>query len=78
MANERSDEETKHQATCLPPFLTTTEFSRLTNLSTATIRRRCQAGEVASIVVSTRGDRRIPASEVDRLHSEAAASRAQP
>jgi excisionase family DNA binding protein len=59
----------------LPKFLTTSEFSRLTHLSVATVKRLCAAGEIAHVVVSDRGDRRIPASEVTRLAVEAEANR---
>lgn len=35
----------------------------------------CVRGEVAHVVVSERGDRRIPASEVDRLLDDAEQAR---
>jgi excisionase family DNA binding protein len=58
-----------------PAFLTTTEFARRTRLSRATVRRMCVSGAIAHVVISPRGDRRIPSSEVDRLRLEAEANR---
>ena len=58
-----------------PAFLTTAEFSRRVHLSTATVKRLCDAGEIAHVRVSDRGNRRILASEVDRLRGEALANR---
>jgi len=58
-------------------FLTTGQFSRRTRLSVASVKRMCDAGQIASIVVSDRGDRRIPASEVDRMLAEAEQNRAR-
>jgi excisionase family DNA binding protein len=61
----------------VPAFLTTGEFARRVGLSPATIKRLCGQGELAYVVISDRGDRRIPASEVDRLVAEAQANRSQ-
>lgn len=58
-----------------PVFLTTGEFCALTGISPTTAKRMCARGQVAHIVISDRGDRRIPAREVDRLLAEADASR---
>ena len=44
-------------------------------LSSATVKRQCDRGEIASIVISDRGDRRIPVSEVYRLLEDAQANR---
>ena len=59
-----------------PLFVTTGEFSTMTSLSETTIRRMCDRGDLASIVISERGDRRIPWREVERLLSAAEANRA--
>jgi hypothetical protein len=61
--------------TVSPAFLTTGEFARRSCLSVATVKRLCDRGAIAHIVFSERGDRRIPASEVDRLLTEADANR---
>ena len=58
-----------------PSFMKTGQFARMTNLSTATVKRLCDAGDIAHVIISERGDRRIPASEVDRLLAEAQATR---
>jgi len=58
-----------------PVFLTTGQFSRRVGLSTSTVKRLCEAGTIASVVISNRGDRRIPTSELERLRSLAEASR---
>jgi hypothetical protein len=58
-----------------PEFLTTREYGNRVHLSDATVKRKCDRGEIACIVVSERGDRRIPASEVSRLQAEAEANR---
>ena len=50
-----------------PLFLSTGQFAKVTNLSATTVRRMCKVGLLAHIVISERGDRRIPASEVDRM-----------
>lgn len=65
---------------CPPPsdqalFLSTGEFAALFRLSTKTVQRMCDEGLLAHIVVSDRGDRRIPKSEVDRLLAEAEGTR---
>lgn len=59
----------------LPEFLTTSQFAQRTQLSVATVKRLCDGGELAHVVVSERGDRRIPTSEVGRLLEEAHANR---
>jgi excisionase family DNA binding protein len=59
----------------MPAFLTTSQFSRITQLSVATVKRLCDVGEIAHVVVSERGDRRIPATEVERLLAEAQANK---
>ena len=51
------------------------EFCRLTGISPTTIKRMCDRHEIAHIVISERGDRRIPYREVDRLLAEAEAVR---
>ena len=56
-------------------FLTTGEFARRVHLSTATVKKLCDSGNLAHVVLSGRGDRRIPASELDRLLIEADANR---
>jgi excisionase family DNA binding protein len=56
-------------------FLTVGEFAVRTRLSPPTVRRMRVRGEVAHVVVSERGDRRIPASEVDRLLDDAEQAR---
>lgn len=58
-----------------PAFLTTAQFGRKAGWSVATTKRKCDAGEIAYVVISERGDRRIPASELDRLLAEAQANR---
>lgn len=58
-----------------PLFVTTGEFSAMTSLSATTIRRMCDRGDLAAIVISERGDRRIPWREVERLLAEADATR---
>ena len=59
-----------------PPLLVTTgQFAALTSMSPTTIRRMCDRGDLASIVISERGDRRIPWREVERLLTEADATR---
>lgn len=58
-----------------PLFVTTGTFSRLSGLSPATVKRLCDLGEIAHVVVSPRGDRRIPRSELRRLLDEAEAKR---
>jgi excisionase family DNA binding protein len=55
-------------------FLTTSEFARLLGVSPATVKRRCDRGQLACLVVSDRGDRRIPSSELTRLRAEAQAN----
>ena len=52
-------------------FLTTREFSREVHLSASTVKRLCDAGKIAHVKLSPRGDRRIPISELDRLLTEA-------
>lgn len=52
-------------------FLTTGEFARRVHVSTATVKKLCDGGQLAHVVLSRRGDRRIPASELDRLLAEA-------
>ena len=61
----------------LPGFLTTKEFSKCTHLSVATVRRLCAAGQIASVTISDRGDRRIPVSEVSRLAGMAESNRSR-
>jgi excisionase family DNA binding protein len=58
-----------------PAFITTGEFCHLTGISQTTVKRMCDRGEVAHIVISERGDRRIPYREVERLLAEAEATR---
>jgi excisionase family DNA binding protein len=60
-----------------PLFLTTTGFAKRLGVSKATVKRACDAGRLAYIVITERGDRRIPASEVDRLRAEADAKRSE-
>jgi predicted site-specific integrase-resolvase len=55
-------------------FLTTSQFARLLGVSAATVKRRCNRGQLACLVVSDRGDRRIPSSELARLRAEANAN----
>ncbi len=62
-------------ATDQPLFYSTGDFAALTRLSVPTVQRMCDRGLIAHIVVSDRGDRRIPASELDRLLAAAEASR---
>ncbi|MCP4308604.1 MAG: helix-turn-helix domain-containing protein [bacterium] len=61
--------------TAQPLFYSTGDFAVLTRLSVATVQRMCGRGLIAHIVVSDRGDRRIPASEVERLLAEAEGAR---
>ena len=56
-------------------FLTTREFARRVHLSTTTVKKLCDAGILAHVVVTGRGDRRIPVSELNRLLAEADANR---
>jgi hypothetical protein len=56
-------------------FLTTGEFAQRVHLSTTTVKKACDAGLLAHVVVTSRGDRRIPVSEVYRLLAEADANR---
>jgi excisionase family DNA binding protein len=58
-----------------PAFLTTGQFAQRASLSQATVKRLCDSGRLAHVVLSCRGDRRIPSSELDRLLAEAAAKR---
>jgi predicted site-specific integrase-resolvase len=58
-----------------PEFLTTTQFARQLGVSAATIKRQCAKGLVAHIVISERGDRRIPRTEIDRIRIEAESNR---
>jgi excisionase family DNA binding protein len=61
-----------------PAFISTGEFCRITGISPTTVKRMCDRGEVAHIVISDRGDRRIPYREVERLLAEAEATRVGP
>jgi len=65
----------QHPTAGPPAFITTGEFCRLTGISPTTIKRMCDRHEIAHIVISERGDRRIPYREVDRLLAEAEAVR---
>ena len=56
-------------------FLTVGEFAAKARLSPPTVRRMCQRGDLAHVVVSDRGDRRIPVSEVGRLLDDAEQAR---
>lgn len=56
-------------------IFTTRQFAQLIQVSIATVKRMCDRGELACIVVSERGDRRIPAAELDRLLHQAAVNR---
>jgi excisionase family DNA binding protein len=56
-------------------FLSTGEFANQVRLSVSTVKRMCDKGQLASIVVSERGDRRIPRAEVERLLTEAESNR---
>jgi excisionase family DNA binding protein len=58
-----------------PTFLTTGQFAQRANLSQATVKRLCDSGRLAHVLLSRRGDRRIPASELDRLLTEAETNR---
>jgi len=75
LMSEHTSEAPEYATNQPPAFLTTREFSRRTRLSPATVRRLCSAGDLASVVVSDRGDRRIPSSEVTRLLDEAFSNR---
>ena len=48
-------------------FVTTGEFCRYANVSISTVKRMCSKGQLAHVVISERGDRRIPRKELDRL-----------
>ncbi len=61
-----------------PAFLTTGEFAKQVHLSGTTVKKLCDEGLLAHVVVTGRGDRRILASEVSRLLVEAAANRLSP
>ena len=69
-----SDQRTAH----LPLFLSTGEFAALANMSTPTVQRLCSQGRIAHIVISERGDRRIPRTELSRLLEEAEEVRHDP
>ena len=56
-------------------FLTTGDFARKVCLSVATVKRLCDTRQIACLVVSDRGDRRIPATEVSRLLGKAELNR---
>lgn len=56
-------------------FVSCAEFASLLSLSAATVRRMCRNGTLESLVVSARGDRRIPLSEIGRLVDQASVSR---
>ena len=58
-----------------PDFLTTGEFGRRVGLSDATVKRLCDSGKLAHVIVSSRGDRRIPRSELARFLREAEENR---
>ena len=65
-----------HSTTDLrPAFLTTAQFARQAHLSATTVKRLCDEGHVAHVVIPGRGDRRIPATEVSRLLADAEANR---
>jgi excisionase family DNA binding protein len=59
-----------------PYFVTTGEFSHYARLSISTVKRMCDKGELAHVVISERGDRRIPRQELDRLLGRAEGNRA--
>lgn len=61
-----------------PYFLTTGEFCQYARLSVSTVKRMCAKGELAHVVISERGDRRIPRRELDRLLGWAEANRVAP
>jgi excisionase family DNA binding protein len=56
-------------------FLTTGEFAQRVHLSTTTVKKLCDEGALAHVVVTGRGDRRIPVSELNRLLAEADGNR---
>jgi excisionase family DNA binding protein len=56
-------------------FLSTSEFAKTVGISGATVKRKCDKGEIAFIVISDRGDRRIPRTELLRFLAEAEENR---
>ena len=54
------------------------QVAEITGLHTNTISRYCHQGRLRSVVINSRGDRLIPASEVDRLLALAEAGEPMP
>jgi excisionase family DNA binding protein len=51
----------------LSRWLTSGQFASALGVSDQTVKRMCDRHEIAHITISSRGDRRIPSSELDRL-----------